>query len=141
MPSIPHTEQNEFIEKDYGQEKGSQADASDKMESQEALQRIRTAGSVSLSPELFEKLYLSPRNNVKGELRKTFGNPTPLLVIWLYPFHFYACSSFVLTVINRAIIGFLLSLTPLSCELMGWRGSGGSGSATMLVSTFQNCDQ
>ena len=43
-----------------------------------ALKRIRTAGSVSLSPELFEKLYLSPENRVKGDLRKTFGNPTPL---------------------------------------------------------------
>ena len=44
----------------------------------EALQRIRTAGSISISPELFEKIYLSPQNTVKGELRKTFGNPTPV---------------------------------------------------------------
>ena len=44
----------------------------------EALQRIRTAGSISISPELFEKLYLSPQNAVKGDLRKTFGNPTPV---------------------------------------------------------------
>ena len=43
-----------------------------------ALNRLRTAGSISISPELFEKLYLSPQNNVKGDLRKTFGNPTPL---------------------------------------------------------------
>jgi hypothetical protein len=43
-----------------------------------ALRHIRTAGSISISPELFEKLYLSPQNKVKGELRKTFGNPTPL---------------------------------------------------------------
>ena len=43
-----------------------------------ALRRIRTAGSISISPELFEKLYLSPENRVKGDLRKTFGNPTPL---------------------------------------------------------------
>ena len=42
------------------------------------LDRIRTAGSVSISPELFEKLYLSPENRVKGDLRKTFGNPTPM---------------------------------------------------------------
>lgn len=39
--------------------------------------------------------------NSAGNLRKTFGNPTPL-----------------------AIVGFLMSLTPLSCVLMGWRGSG-----------------
>jgi hypothetical protein len=43
-----------------------------------ALRHIRTAGSISISPELFEKLYLSPKNEVKGELRKTFANPTPL---------------------------------------------------------------
>lgn len=44
----------------------------------EALRRMRTAGSISMSPELFEKLYLSPQNVVKGDLRKTFGNPTPM---------------------------------------------------------------
>lgn len=45
-----------------------------------ALETVRTAGSISMSPELFEKLYLSPPNAVKGELTKTFGNPTPLSV-------------------------------------------------------------
>ena len=30
------------------------------------LNKIRTAGSISLSPELFEKIYLSPQNKVKG---------------------------------------------------------------------------
>jgi hypothetical protein len=48
------------------------------MDSEAALRRIRTAGSISISPELFEKIYLSPQNTVKGDLRKTFGNPTPL---------------------------------------------------------------
>jgi len=71
-----------------------------------ALKRIRTAGSISISPELFEKIYLSPQNVVKGDLRKTFGNPTPV-----------------------ALLGFLLSLSPLSCDLMGWRGAGGNGAA------------
>lgn len=46
----------------------------------EALSKFRTASSVNMSPELFEKLYLSPQNAVKGELRKTFGNPTPMYV-------------------------------------------------------------
>ncbi|KAF2019340.1 hypothetical protein BU24DRAFT_439524 [Aaosphaeria arxii CBS 175.79] len=67
---------------------------------------MRTAGSISISPELFEKLYLSPQNRVHGDLRRTVGNPTPL-----------------------ALIGFLISLTPLSMDLMGWRGAGGSGAA------------
>lgn len=44
----------------------------------DALGHVRTAGSISMSPELFEKLYLSPENKVKGGLRKTFGNPTPM---------------------------------------------------------------
>ena len=48
------------------------------MDGATALNRIRTAGSISISPELFEKLYLSPENKVAGELRKTFGNPTPM---------------------------------------------------------------
>ena len=39
---------------------------------------LRIPGSISISPELFEKLYLSPENRVAGDLRKTFGNPTPL---------------------------------------------------------------
>ena len=74
---------------------------------EQALKPMRTAGSVNISPELFEKLYLSPDNRVKGDLRKTFGNPTPI-----------------------ALVGFVLSLTPLSCDLMGWRGAGGNGSAS-----------
>ncbi|KAK3186652.1 hypothetical protein K4F52_004693 [Lecanicillium sp. MT-2017a] len=44
----------------------------------EPLERLRTSNTVIMSPELFEKLYLGPQNNVKGDLRKTFGNPTPL---------------------------------------------------------------
>jgi hypothetical protein len=44
----------------------------------ETLDKLRTASSINMSPELFEKLYLSPQNMVKGDLRKTFGNPTPM---------------------------------------------------------------
>jgi len=43
-----------------------------------ALSRMRTAGSLSISPELFEKIYLSPKNQVSNNIRSTFGNPTPL---------------------------------------------------------------
>lgn len=46
--------------------------------SEAALNNVRTATSVNMSPELFEKLYLSPENRVKGDLRRTFGNPTPV---------------------------------------------------------------
>ena len=44
----------------------------------EYLSRMETAGSVVMTKELFEKLYLSPQTKVSGDLRKTFGNPTPL---------------------------------------------------------------
>jgi hypothetical protein len=42
------------------------------------IHRVATAGTVSMSPQLFEKLYLSPQNKVSGSLRGQFGNPTPL---------------------------------------------------------------
>lgn len=70
------------------------------------LDRVRTTATMQISPELFEKLYLSPQNRVHGDLRKTFANPTPI-----------------------AVLGFVVSLTPLSMDLMGWRGAGGVGAA------------
>lgn len=33
---------------------------------------------MTLSAEQFEKLYLGPKTEVAGDLRKTFANPTPL---------------------------------------------------------------
>jgi hypothetical protein len=60
---------------DYGvrQNGGTNSTYLDKdMESDAALKRIQTAGSISISPELFEKLYLSPQTAVKGDLRKTY---------------------------------------------------------------------
>ncbi|KAK5189297.1 hypothetical protein LTR96_010917 [Exophiala xenobiotica] len=78
-----------------------------------ALRRLRTAGSISITPELFEKIYLSPANRVSNNLRSTLGNPTPL-----------------------ALCGFLLSLSPLSNVLLGWRKSGDSGAAEVGVYYF-----
>ncbi|KAK2054722.1 GPR1/FUN34/YaaH-class plasma membrane protein [Colletotrichum caudatum] len=98
-PDQPHSKPNGYV--DPGTE-----DVALHASRDDILRRTKTAGSVSMSPELFEKLYLSPQNKVKGDLRKTFGNPTPI-----------------------AIVGFLISLTPLACDLMGWRGAGGSGAA------------
>ncbi|OQV09581.1 hypothetical protein CLAIMM_13688 [Cladophialophora immunda] len=50
----------------------------------EALRKIRTAGSISITPELFEKIYLSPANRVSNNLRSTLGNPTPLGVYYFF---------------------------------------------------------
>ncbi|MCJ1478232.1 hypothetical protein MMC13_006909 [Lambiella insularis] len=83
------------------------------MSEEAALQKIKTAQSVNMSPELFEKLYLNPQTPVKGDYRKTFANPTPI-----------------------ALIGYVLSLTPLSCDYMGWRGAGGGGAASVGVYYF-----
>ncbi|KAI8417221.1 hypothetical protein FOFC_03534 [Fusarium oxysporum] len=80
----------------------------------ETLNHIRSAASISMSPELFEKLYLSPPNAVKGHRRQTFGNPIPM-----------------------GLAGFLLTATPVSCDLMGWRGAGGFGAATIPVYFFE----
>ncbi|CCX10919.1 Similar to Protein alcS; acc. no. Q24JP1 [Pyronema omphalodes CBS 100304] len=74
---------------------------------------LSRVGTVVLTPELFEKLYLTPQTPVKGQLRNTFGNPTPL-----------------------AVIGFVLSLTPLSCSLLGWMDSDGTGAAFLGVFVF-----
>ena len=43
-----------------------------------ALEHIRSASTLTISPELFEKLYLQPKTPIKGELRSIVGNPTPL---------------------------------------------------------------
>jgi len=96
------------LEKDYANGNGNYHLNDTNMDHESALRKIRTAGSISISPELFEKIYLSPQNVVKGDLRKTFGNPTPV-----------------------ALLGFLISLSPLACDLMGWRGAGGNGAASI----------
>jgi len=55
-----------------------------------------------ISQELFEKLYLPVRQQSQYGLGQTFGNPTPV-----------------------AIMGLVIAITPLSIELMGWRGANG----------------
>jgi len=72
-----------------------------------------TATTVSLTPEQFERLYLSSSSNKTRDFRAAFGNPTPL-----------------------AILGLVISLAPLSCDLMGWRGAGVLGAASTGVYYF-----
>ena len=73
---------------------------------EDTLRKIRSAESIAIPRDVFEKLYLSPQHPAAGHLRKTFGNPTPV-----------------------ALVGFLLSATPNACAFMGWRGAGGGGGA------------
>jgi len=57
------------------------------------MEELARADSISISPELFEKIYLSPQNAVAGDLRKTFGNPTPLYEFTLHKFFpFVSCN-------------------------------------------------
>lgn len=79
----------------------------------EMIDRVQTAGAISLSPELFEQLYLAPKNKVKGDLRQTLGNPTPI-----------------------ALGGFLLCTTPASMSLLEWQGAGGFGAAANVGAYF-----
>ncbi|KAI0411431.1 GPR1/FUN34/yaaH family-domain-containing protein [Xylaria grammica] len=79
----------------------------------EMLDRTQTAGGISISPELFEQLYLAPKSRVEGQLRHTFGNPTPI-----------------------ALGGFLLCSTPLSMVLLEWQSAGGFGGAANVGSYF-----
>ncbi|KAF8249184.1 GPR1/FUN34/YaaH-class plasma membrane protein [Wilcoxina mikolae CBS 423.85] len=71
------------------------------------------ARTATISTELFEKLYLSPKISVQGQLRQTFANPTPL-----------------------ALAGFLMTVTPLACQLIGWRGADGSAAAIVGAAFF-----
>lgn len=76
----------------------------------EMLRRIQTGESVLLPipRDAFEKLYLSPKTPAAGNLRRTFGNPTPI-----------------------SLMGFLLAATPAAMLTMGWRGAGGNGGAIL----------
>ena len=47
-------------------------------DSDTALRQIRTAGSISISPELFEKLYLTPKTPRHGNNVKRFANAVPM---------------------------------------------------------------
>lgn len=87
-------------------ENGMQKEHNGNVDHLEGIRRYATAGSVMIPMDALEKLYLNPPTKVKGDLRQTFGNPTPM-----------------------ALMGFLIASTPLGCQLMGWRGSGGAGAS------------
>lgn len=53
---------------------GSSTDTISKMDGVQ----LSRGDTITMTPELFEKLYFSPPNVVKGDLRKTFANPTPV---------------------------------------------------------------
>ncbi|KAI1818239.1 GPR1/FUN34/yaaH family-domain-containing protein [Poronia punctata] len=62
----------------------------------------RSPTGVTMSPELFEKLYLSPKVPRAGDYNKRFANPTAL-----------------------GFIGFVISASTFAMVMMGWGGSTG----------------
>lgn len=68
------------------------------------MQHLRTAGTVTMSTELFEKMRLPEK--AAEPARKPFGNPTPI-----------------------GVVGIVITVTPLSFTLMGIAGAGGPPSA------------
>jgi hypothetical protein len=49
-------------------------------ESEEKL-RNDLSKTLTVSPELYERLFLAPKNDIAGDFRKRFGNPTPVGVL------------------------------------------------------------
>ena len=60
------------------------------------LSKTQTLGGMTISPELFEKLYLTPKVPHVGDYNKRFANPTPL-----------------------GFVGFVISTFTFSMVLMG----------------------
>ncbi|ETI29486.1 hypothetical protein G647_01939 [Cladophialophora carrionii CBS 160.54] len=61
-----------------------------------------SSGAVSMSPELFEKLYLTPKTPHAGDNIRRFANPTPL-----------------------GFVGFVISTFTFSMVMMGWGDASG----------------
>lgn len=51
---------------------------SDSASTQHDISSLQPIQSVTITTEMFEKLYLNPASRVQGHLRQTFANPTPL---------------------------------------------------------------
>ncbi|KAF4592320.1 hypothetical protein GQ602_002619 [Ophiocordyceps camponoti-floridani] len=67
-----------------------------------------------ISPEMYASLPIVFHKMMKMEMRNNFG-----------------CATLI------ALAGFLLSLSPLACSLMGWRQTSGLGAATIGTFFFQ----
>jgi hypothetical protein len=62
----------------------------------------KTATNITLSPELFEKLYLTPKVPHVGDANKRYANPTPM-----------------------GFVGFVISTFSFAMVKMGWGGAAG----------------
>lgn len=73
---------------------------------------FQDASMVTVPADMFDRMFLRAQDQqataAAQSAHRQFANPTPL-----------------------SVVGFLLALSPLSCDLMGWRGAGGNGAASM----------
>jgi hypothetical protein len=101
-----HVEKNDpdAMERGSSNSNGNRLDV---IHSEDHFREILTK-TMTTSPELFEKLYLNPKREVPGDLRKRFANPTPL-----------------------GIMGFSVAVFPLSIELSTGFSSSNLQSADM----------
>lgn len=90
--------------------KGSGQDEVNEDMGQNYLHQIKSSGGLTITPELFERLYLTPKVAATGDFRKRFANPTPL-----------------------GLMGFIISATTFAAIMMGW---GGATTLTGVVGIF-----
>ncbi|KAL9087133.1 MAG: hypothetical protein Q9165_006784 [Trypethelium subeluteriae] len=77
------------------------------------LSKAQTSSAMTISPELFEKLYLSPKTPHSGDALNRFANPTAM-----------------------GFVGFVISTFTFATILMGWGGASGlSGVAGIFFFT------
>ncbi|KAH8804919.1 GPR1/FUN34/yaaH family-domain-containing protein [Xylogone sp. PMI_703] len=88
------------------------------------LKEVPQVRNLSIPPELFGKLCVCAQSD-DNKLSKKFGSPTPISneQQFLPLFHTGMLTK------SSALIGIIIALTPLSCDLMGWRGADSNGAA------------
>ncbi|KAL2393614.1 Protein alcS [Exophiala dermatitidis] len=74
----------------------------DIVEEKPNLSHTMSAGAISITPEMFEKLYLTPKVPHVGDNIKRFANPTPM-----------------------GFVGFVISTMTFAMIMMGWGGAEG----------------
>ncbi|PFH63367.1 hypothetical protein XA68_12331 [Ophiocordyceps unilateralis] len=96
---------------DYTPVSGADADTPRQQQQQQPTIQRQTA---DLTPDMYNRLAVEFERRMREDRRKSFG-----------------CATLI------ALAGFLLSLSPLACDLMGWRGAGGFGAASIGTFFFQ----
>lgn len=108
--------------------------------------RNMLTNTMSVSPEMFERLYLNPKGQVKGDLRKTFANPTPLALLGFSVALLPLSTAFSKSCPPKTprpqdpktcrTYDTAVRFSPLTRPTVGWRGAGGFAIATTTASIW-----